>query len=174
MADSLRRMGKASLTLYIFGTTLCLRRDMIHIREPIFRIWPGRPKSLQAGKSNLKVYKELVRTAARETIPAPTRSRRLDIEIFFQAESLLRPDVDNVIKPVLDALKGIAYEDDSQVRSVRITALPSTEDGAYGITGPVSEDVFNRLTQHPPKAFLINIFEGHSIDCSFWAGICVL
>ena len=137
---------------------------MIVKREPIFRIWvPGYPKSSQANRSSLDPYKEGIRTAAKEIIPQPTKSRRLDIEIFFQAESLLRPDVDNVIKPILDALKGIVYEDDSQVRSVKITALPSSEEGAYGISGWGSIDVFKRLTQHPPKEFLINVFEGLSI-----------
>ena len=71
--------------------------------------------------------------------------------------------MDNVIKPILDALKGIVYEDDSQVRSVKITAFPSSEEGAYGVSGWGSIDVFNRLTQHPPKEFLINVFEGLSI-----------
>jgi len=137
---------------------------MIIKRKPIFRIWvSGYPKSSQANKSNLNRYKEGIRMAAKKIIPQPTKSRRLDVEIFFQAESLLRPDVDNVIKPILDALKGIVYKDDSQVRSVKITALPSLEDGAYGISGWGNTEVFKRLTKHPPEEFLINIFEGLSI-----------
>lgn len=134
---------------------------MIHKHKPLFRIWvPGYPKSSQADKQSLERYKEGIRTAARKLIPEPTKSRRLDVEIFFQAESLLRPDVDNIIKPVLDALMGVLYEDDSQVRSVKITALPSPEEGAYGISDWVNIDVFNRLTKYPPEEFLINIYEG--------------
>ena len=134
---------------------------MIVKREPLFRIWvPAYPKSSQADKQNLGRYRETIRAAAREVITEPTKSRRLDVEIFFQADSLLRPDVDNIMKPILDALRGILYEDDSQVRSVKVTALPSPEEGAYGISDWVSIDVFNRLTKYPPEEFLINIFEG--------------
>lgn len=132
--------------------------------EPLFRIWvPGYPKSSQADRRNLERYKEGIRIAARKVATKPTKSRRLDVEIFFQAESLLRPDVDNIIKPILDALTGVLYEDDSQARSVKIIALPSLEEGAYGMSGQVKIDVLNRLMKHPPKEFLINIYEGSVI-----------
>ena len=79
---------------------------MIVKREPTFRVWvPEYPKSSQAERSNLNRYKEVIGNVAKEVVPRPTNSRRLDIEIFFQAESFLRPDVDNVIKPILDALR---------------------------------------------------------------------
>ena len=137
---------------------------MIIKREPLFRIWvPGYPKSSQADRQNLERYKEGIRIAATKVVTKPTKSRRLDVEIFFQAESLLRPDVDNIIKPILDALTGVLYEDDSQARSVKITALPSLEEGAYGMSECVNIDVLNRLMKHPPKEFLINIYEGSVI-----------
>ena len=94
-------------------------------------------------------------------MPHPIASKRIDVEIFFQAKTPLRADVDNIIKPILDALKGIVYLDDSQVRSVRAIALPS--DDAYSISGWTSQEVLLRLTARPPKEFLINVFEGLSI-----------
>jgi crossover junction endodeoxyribonuclease RusA len=131
-------------------------------RKPVFRIWvEGHPQSLQGSQRGLKRYKEHIRNAARQVVPNPTKSKRIDIEILFQAERPLRADVDNIIKPVLDALKGIVYLDDLQVRSVRATALPS--DDAFGITGSASPEVFHRLMTMPPKEFLINIFEGLTI-----------
>lgn len=141
---------------------------MIYKRKPLFRIWvPGYPKSSQADKKSLERYKECIRETARKSISQPTKSRRLDVEVFFQAESLLRPDVDNIIKPMLDALMGILYEDDSQVRSVKITALPSPEEGAYKINGWVNIDVLKRLTKYPPEEFLINVYEGLGIHGGF-------
>jgi len=131
-------------------------------RKPVFRIWvEGHPQSLQANRKGLERYKERIRNAAGNVVPHPTKSKRIDIEIFFRAERPLRADVDNIIKPILDALKGIVYLDDSQVRSVRATALPS--DDAYSISGQTSREVLLRLTASPPKEFLINIFEGLSI-----------
>jgi Holliday junction resolvase RusA-like endonuclease len=88
-------------------------------------------------------------------VPAPTKSKRLDVEIWFQAESLSRADVDNVIKPVLDALVGVVYDDDRQVRSVRAVAIPA--DDATTMRGWVPIEVIERLAG---GEFLINIFTG--------------
>jgi len=128
--------------------------------EPIFRIWvEGHPHSSQ--RHNRKAhqnYIELIRNAAKQVVPHPTKSKRLDIEIWFQAETSLRADVDNIIKPVLDGLKGVVYLDDSQVRSVKATALPA--DDVYSMHEWTNAEVLLRLTEHPPKEFLINIFHG--------------
>jgi hypothetical protein len=66
--------------------------------------------------------------------------------------------VDNVVKPVLDALNGVVYLDDSQVRWVKIVALPT--DDAYSIGGSTHLQVFSRLVKGEPPEFLISIFEG--------------
>jgi Holliday junction resolvase RusA-like endonuclease len=42
------------------------------------------------------------------------------------------PDIDNLAKPILDALKGIAYHDDKQVRSLQINLLESYKDEIDG------------------------------------------
>ena len=129
-------------------------------RKPIFRIWvKGHPHSFQRhNRKALKEYIELIRNAASQVVPRPTKSTRIDIEIWFRAENSLRADVDNIIKPVLDGLKGVVYLDDRQVRSVKATALPS--DDAFSVNEWTSEEVILRLTAHPPKEFLINIFHG--------------
>jgi hypothetical protein len=95
-------------------------------------------------------------------VPHPTISSRIDVEIYFQAQSPLRPDIDNIIKPVLDALKGVLYVDDSQVRSIKVAAFPSNE--AYGFTGPTSKETIDRLFAHPTTEFLIDIYEGLMIN----------
>lgn len=85
-----------------------------------------------------------------------TYSPRIDIEIFFHAATSMRGDVDNVIKPILDTLIGVVYEDDRQVRSVRVTALPKGEPFRSSGSG----DVFTRLMKTEPKEFLIDVYEG--------------
>jgi Holliday junction resolvase RusA-like endonuclease len=132
------------------------RRSRVTKRRnlPDFRIWvPGRPQSAQKRGSN-ENYKQRIRDAAAAVVPHPTRSPRLDIEIWFTAASVSRADVDNVIKPVLDALVGIVYEDDRQVRSVRVVAVPT--DDAIRMEG-VSLQAIRRLGR---EGFLINVFAG--------------
>jgi hypothetical protein len=88
-----------------------------------FSIWiPGVPRSLQA--SLLRGYLDRIRTAARAVFPLPLLSDNIEIVLLF-VDSGSRPDVDNVLKPALDALKGIVYVDDRQVRSVRSEAVPN-------------------------------------------------
>lgn len=40
---------------------------------------------------------------------------------------LTKPDIDNVLKIVLDALNGVAYKDDKQITHANITKLPLVE-----------------------------------------------
>jgi Holliday junction resolvase RusA-like endonuclease len=64
----------------------------------------------------------------------PLTSYRIDVEIIFGAQNRnLRADVDNVAKLILDGPRGILYQDDRQVRSVRVVALPG--DDAVKVRG---------------------------------------
>lgn len=68
-----------------------------------------------------------VRVTIRASLPLPkSRPKRVESE-----PCTVKPDIDNVAKAVLDALNGIAYEDDSQVVDLRVTK----EDRTRGV-GP--------------------------------------
>lgn len=64
--------------------------------------------------------------------PLPKSSSRAVQEAAFSGEirPTIRPDLDNVAKTVMDALNGVAYDDDKQV--VHITAQKR-----YGVEGMV-------------------------------------
>jgi Holliday junction resolvase RusA-like endonuclease len=121
--------------------------------EPAFRIWvAGRPQSGQKRGSN-EDYTKRIREAAAKLVPRPTESKRVDVEVWFCSDSFTRADVDNVLKPVLDALNGVVYHDDRQVRSVRAVAIPN--DDAVKMTGWTPKEVTDRLGS---GEFLINVF----------------
>ena len=74
-----------------------------------WRIWvPGKPKSQQSKGKHSRNYKEAIRQAATAVMSSPLDSHHIEIEIVFAPKTEDRPDVDNVVKPILDALKGIA------------------------------------------------------------------
>ncbi|MFO7997013.1 MAG: RusA family crossover junction endodeoxyribonuclease [Dehalococcoidia bacterium] len=132
------------------------------VRKPAFRIWvQGHPQSVQGDRKHLAAYRRRIGEAAREVVPYPTKSKRIDLEVYFQSQRALRPDVDNILKPILDALKGTVYTDDSQVRSITVVALPT--DQAYSLGGWTSIETLKRLLEKPPKEFLIDIYEGMAI-----------
>ena len=83
----------------------------------------GPPVSLRAKKSKAKRYQKWirkVRAAAREhwpetTLPIESKSITVAITNFY---TLAPPDVDNIIKPILDALETVVYLNDQQVLRV--------------------------------------------------------
>lgn len=83
----------------------------------------GPAVSLKAKKSNAKRYQKWIRTirfAAQKEWPSdkkPTNSERVTVHIV-NYYTLSPPDVDNIIKPILDALETVAYNDDQQVHRV--------------------------------------------------------
>jgi Holliday junction resolvase RusA-like endonuclease len=83
----------------------------------------GPAVSLRAKKSKAKRYQnwiKKVRAAARERWPEtmlPIESKTITVAIT-NYYTLAPPDVDNIIKPILDGLETVVYLNDQQVRRV--------------------------------------------------------
>ena len=78
----------------------------------------GQPRSLQAKSSNK--WKEDVRSAASQEliegeVPA-AGSVKVTVTYFFTTDTGI--DADNILKPILDALKCLVYFDDEQITDV--------------------------------------------------------
>ena len=128
-------------------------------RYPDYSFWiTGVPKSLSAKKT--VDYRGRIRAAAAAEVTRPLQSPRIDIDIIFAAKnSNLRADVDNVAKPILDALKGVVYEDDRQVRSIKVVALPLDDPHRIQRATPTVADRLYKAGE-----FLMNIYTGLIID----------
>jgi crossover junction endodeoxyribonuclease RusA len=118
----------------------------------------GCPASVQSTPSSKRQYRTLVADAARSTVSEPiTGPERIMIEIDWFTQSLEnKPDVDNIIKPIQDALKGIVFVDDSQVESVTarkhdLLTITSFVREPLGIIDPIiqgcKEYVYVRIYQ---------------------------
>lgn len=82
----------------------------------------GPAVSLRAKKTNARRYQTWIR-AVRAAAQSEFRSRRQPtsrniIVSIANYYTLSPPDVDNIIKPLLDAMGTVVYADDSQVRKV--------------------------------------------------------
>lgn len=119
--------------------------DALHIVVPGQPVGKGRPRFTRQGRAytpaKTKVYEQLIgnfarremETAAWETTPLPVK---LHILAQFEIpkswtkkkkhQAVLgelvpgRPDIDNIAKAVLDALNGIVYQDDAQVKELSV------------------------------------------------------
>jgi Holliday junction resolvase RusA-like endonuclease len=123
------------------------------IREEEYRIWvPGIPKSSQAKAKFSRNYTAAIQSAARAVFTTPLESSSIEVIIAF-ADAQARPDVDNVSKPILDALKGIVFWDDHQVRANRVEALP--DDDNLRTVGGRPHRTFARVLEG--REFLIRV-----------------
>ncbi len=76
-------------------------------------IIPGRGYRLRA--RHAQVYKENIKNIARKRIRQPL-SGEMEIKLeYLYSKPADRLDGDNLLKTICDALKGVAYRDDSQI-----------------------------------------------------------
>jgi len=81
---------------------------------------PGRPVSTQErDRGRYQAWKRRIRSHAELMYPRPPAGVRLRLTVVFLCGPCLI-DVDNLIKPIQDALGGWAYRDDKQVTDVDI------------------------------------------------------
>lgn len=99
---------------------------------------PGPPISNQQstppGRANLAAWRATVRGAAQPSWVNPILTGELKaIIINFYAGTEPSVDVDNMSKPILDALQKLVYDDDRQIIQVEIAHLKI--GGAFSIVG---------------------------------------
>ena len=82
--------------------------------------------SLQSKSAEARTrWKERVETAARAALPEGswTLQDRLSVTIYIFPAGELRGDIDNFVKPILDAMVGCVYGDDSQLEKLTVRKI---------------------------------------------------
>jgi hypothetical protein len=96
----------------------------VEIQFPLEFVVEGTPVSLQAKRrrGSLREWKDRVAGAARRVLPEAhfVTSRPLAITMFYFAAAPIQGDIDNIVKPILDALCRVVYIDDHQINRVLI------------------------------------------------------
>ena len=93
----------------------------MEIEFPIEFLVKGTPVSLQAKRAkSLKEWKERVRSASSSVIPSPhfASNERMAVTLYYFPREPMQGDLDNIVKPVLDALSRHIYLDDGQVERI--------------------------------------------------------
>ena len=93
----------------------------VEIEFPLEFIVSGIPVSHQAKRVDSKAeWRERVKAAIRVTLPENhfATGDSMSVTLFHFSETEMKGDIDNIIKPVLDALGGFVYLDDKQVERV--------------------------------------------------------
>ncbi len=90
---------------------------------PIEFLVKGTPVSLQAKRAEAKQeWKARVKAASKAVIPDPhfASDERIAVTLYFLPDGLMQGDIDNIVKPILDALSSHIYLDDAQVERVLV------------------------------------------------------
>lgn len=89
---------------------------------PFEFVVPGTPVSLGASPRSRTVWQEKIRAAARAVLPEGywLLTRSLSVTVFVFPNAPLQGDIDNRLKPILDAMSLRIYADDSQVERLLI------------------------------------------------------
>ena len=119
----------------------------MEIEFPIEFLVNGTPVSAQTKRSAARdAWKSRVRTSSTGAIPSPhfAFGGKISITLFYLPEEAMEGDIDNIIKPILDALSRHIYLDDQQVERVVAQKFE-----------PGSEYVFSR-----PSAMLAEAWRG--------------
>jgi Holliday junction resolvase RusA-like endonuclease len=125
--------------------------------SPEYRIViPGKAVSFRSQKSH--DYKGIIKEAAKRTFTEPIVGDTVEVRLDYFHLNRRRMDMDNIAKCVLDALNGIAYIDDRQVRLQQSTAH-SLASVVVIIQGVV--DLIKPLAEHEEYLF-IRVREVHS------------
>ena len=119
-------------------------------KSPEYRIvMPGKAVSFRSPKSG--DYKTMIQEVAKRIFAKPIIGDTVEVRLDYFHLSRRRMDMDNIAKCVLDALNGIAYTDDRQVRLQAATAY-SLASEVYIAQGVV--DLIKPLAQYEEYLFI--------------------
>ena len=115
-------------------------------------ILEGPPVSLKAKKAKGNRYQRWIRTvraAAQARWPpgeSPVTSRRIEVTVT-NYYTLSPPDVDNILKPILDGLNSVVYVDDAQVYRVISEKYELSDKTRIENTSVLLAEAFEKYTE---------------------------
>lgn len=121
---------------------------------PIEFVVTGEAVSMQnKGGRGLQAWKALFTQACEQKRPqnAFLSEKPLSVLIFHFPDGEMKPDIDNIIKPILDAMIGVIYRDDSIVE--RVTAQ-KFETGRLAKWSNPSTTLFGAISGQKPLTYV--------------------
>jgi crossover junction endodeoxyribonuclease RusA len=114
------------------------------------------PRSLQASSTSKKRWSGTIAEAARERIRATNElgflyPQPLSVSIYYFPIAPMVGDVDNIVKPILDAMVHVAYLNDKHIERVIIQKFEPMVDWEFG--GP-SAQLTAALDTPPPVVYV--------------------
>jgi Holliday junction resolvase RusA-like endonuclease len=119
----------------------------IEIHFPIEFVVDGTPVSAQAvRRQSVHEWKARLVEASKGSLPAPHFASEgpISVTLFFFPASELAADIDNLVKPILDAFKQHIYVDDFQVERLLVQKFEPDRMFEFRTPSATLEDAISR------------------------------
>jgi hypothetical protein len=109
---------------------------------PIEFMVRGTAISQQASARSRAAWKQTVRAAGALVVPAGSwaLTERVAVTIYYFPESRMVGDIDNIVKPILDAMSRFIYVDDVQVERVVVQKFEPDQNFSFSAPTPILAD----------------------------------
>ncbi|MCB8879913.1 RusA family crossover junction endodeoxyribonuclease [Acidisoma cellulosilytica] len=114
----------------------------VEIAFPLEFVVDGTPVSLQTKRSAAKdAWKAKIRRASMSALPEGhfCSAGRISVTLFYFPLEDMQGDIDNIVKPVLDAFSQHIYLDDRQVERILIQRFDPEKTFAFREASPILE-----------------------------------
>lgn len=120
---------------------------------PIEFIVRGTAVSLQGSSGSKTAWKEAIAAAGRNVVPghAWALTEEIAVIIYYFPEGEMPGDVDNIVKPILDAMAPFIYLDDKQVDRVVVQRFDAD---AVAVFKAPSATLLEALTTERPALYI--------------------
>ncbi len=112
----------------------------LELSFPIEFIIAGTPVSLQTKRAEArKNWQETIRSACAPSLPEGhfASENRIAITLFYFPDGEMRGDIDNIVKPILDAFSRHIYMDDRQVDRILVQKFEPEKIFAFAAPSPI-------------------------------------
>ena len=126
----------------------------VEIEFPIEFLVRGTPVSLQATRSKSREeWKARVRAASKTVVPDYhfASEDRMSVMLYYLPDEPMQGDVDNIVKPILDALGAHIYIDDHQVE--RLVVQKFEPGNVFEFSNP-TDAMLEALTGEKPVLYV--------------------
>lgn len=135
--------------------------DSLQINFPIEFVVGGEAVSMQnKARRGLEAWKGLFSVACEAQLPqnAFYAETPLSVLIYHFPDGQMRPDIDNIIKPILDAMVDVIYRDD---RIVERVVAQKFETGRVATWSNPSTTLFGAISGQKPLTYVRVSTEPH-------------
>jgi Holliday junction resolvase RusA-like endonuclease len=130
--------------------------ESVSIPFPLEIVIEATPVSAQGSSSSKDAWKSLVAERARHRLRELTEwywleRQPLSVTIFYFPDAAMEGDIDNIVKPILDAMKSIVYPDDDVMERVLVQRF---EPGLAWSFGTMAENLAVAVDRVPPIVYI--------------------